>query len=240
MNHREARRFAAIAAIGWACCAALAVDPPDLRINPASGLIETVDATWSGSNYNVRYTVVNGAGQQSTSLLLSTNSANDLDPRISISNAGDAVVAWWRDSAPGVLVYRKHAFTAGDWGAERTAGLATENNSRPRLAFAGDKIWVAYQIQYSKSRAIGAQIIDDDPEPFRSIVATTSYTGDLDLTLQFEGGHLWTTWIDTSQRVGYSEYVFQKGQWSVPAYESFGADSTAAARLRIREMLLGY
>src|SRR5258706_11908984 len=50
------RRYAVIAALGLASVAVFAVDPPDVHVNVMSDLIETVDATWSGSNYNVRYT----------------------------------------------------------------------------------------------------------------------------------------------------------------------------------------
>jgi hypothetical protein len=239
MNHPAARFWAVIAVAGWACSAAFAVDPPDLRINVLSGLIETVDATWSGANYNVRYTVMNGAGQQSGSILLTTNSANDLDPRISISTAGDAYVAWWRDTAANVIVFRRHTYATQAWSAEIPVGIATESNSRPRLAYGPDgHLNVAYQIQSKKSKSVAAQIIDDDPEPMRAIVATTTNMGDLDIQIQAVSGHLWITWIDTSQRVGYSEFVYEKGMWSVPSYQSYAIDSVATARARIQALIV--
>jgi hypothetical protein len=40
-------------------------------------------------------------------------------------------------------------------------------------------------------------------------------------------------------RVGYAEYVFDRQTWSVPAFESFSADSASAARARIRDRVLG-
>ncbi len=97
MTHRSPRSILAVSAAGLLCAAAYAataivVDPPDLKINAVSGLIETVDATWSGSNYNVRYTVVSTSGQQSSTLFLTSVPANDLDPRIAISSGGDAWV----------------------------------------------------------------------------------------------------------------------------------------------------
>ena len=229
----------AVIAIGTAGAVA-GVDPPDLEVNAVSGLIETVDATWSGSNYNVRYTVMNTSGFQSNSLLLSTNSHDDVDPRIAINPSGNAYVAWWRDQSVDAVVYRKHTYLTGAWSAERTVGLASESNSRPRVIYDGGKIWVGYQIQNARSRSIGVQIIDDDPEPVRSIIGTTSYTGDIDLQIQFEAGHLWVTWIDTSSRAAYSEYSYDKRTWSSTAYESYSSDSVDAARTRIRNLILHY
>jgi hypothetical protein len=239
MTDSTARSWVAIAVIALASCAAFAVDPPDLRFNAQSGLIETVDSTWSGSEYNVRYTVATGDGEQFTSVLLSTNAANDLDPRIVLSSAGDACVAWWRDRTPNTIVYRKHDFATGVWSAERPVGLSTESNSRPRLAYNAGRIWAAYQIQSAKCRNVGAQIIDDDPEPVRSIIASTTYTGDLDIQLVSDSGHLWVSWIDTNRRVGYSEFQYEKQLWSAPLFESFSTDTPAAARARIRGRVIG-
>ena len=238
--HSGIRPYSVIAAIVLASAAAFGVDPPDLRINGVSGLIEAVDATWSGSNFNVRHTLVTGAGQQRASFLLTANAANDVDPRIAIAPNGDVAVAWWRDLATDALVYRKRSFATGAWSLERAAGIASESSNRPRVVYAGDRPWVAYQIQNAKARSVGAQIIDDDPEPIRSIVATTAYSGDLDIQLNAESKHLWVTWIDNASNVGYAEYVYEKQFWSVPAQESFAVDSVSAARSRIRGRVLGF
>jgi len=229
-----------IAAIVLASAASVTVDPPELRINPTSELIETVDATWSGSNFNVRHTQTTTSGEKETSILLTTNSANDLDPRIGIAPDGDVVVVWWRDLSVDKLIYRKRDVTTGLWGAERVVGVTTESSSRPRVIYVGDIAWVAYTIQNPKSRSIGVQIIDDTPEPIRSIIATTSYTGDLDIQLEAEAGHLWVTWIDSSTLVGYAEYSFESHLWSLPYRESYAGGTVAAARERIRNRILGF
>jgi hypothetical protein len=233
------RPFALFAAILLATAAAFGVDPPDLEINSLTGLVETVDATWSGSNFNVRYSVMSGVGSLASSTYLTTNAADDLDPRIAISATGDAYVAWWRDSANDKVLFRKKTYTNGVWTSEQTIGLTAESNSRPRITIAGGSPWVAYQIQNTRSRSIGAQIIDDTPEPFRSILATTSFSGDLDVQIQSQSGHLWVTWVDTSSRVGYAEYQFDKRVWLAPAFESFLPDSVTAARSRIEDVILG-
>ena len=236
--HDVIRRCSAIAAIVLGSAAAYCVDPPDLRINSVSGLIEIVEATWSGSNFNVRYTQATSDGEFRSSQPITSNAANDLDPRIASAPSGDAVVVWWRDLKVDAVVYRKRSQATGAWSPERTVGRITESGSHPRIACFGVEPWVAYQIQGSKSRSVGVQIIDDDPEPFRSIIATTSYNGDLEIQIDAELDHLWVTWIDSASHVGFSEYDSEAKLWAVPKFEPFSADSVMAARSRIRERVL--
>lgn len=232
------RRFSVMAAIVLASVAAFGVDPPDLRINTVTGLIETVDATWSGSNFNVRLTQVTTGGQQTSSSLVTAHSANDIDPRVAITPSGDALIVWWRDLTTDAVVYRKRTLATGTWGPERAVGMTSESGSHPRLVYA-DRAWVAYEIKNKKDRSVACQVIDDDVEPIRQIVATTSYTGDLDVQLNAESGHLWVTWIDGPSRVVYAEYVYARQLWNVPLQESDPAGSVPAARERIRERVLG-
>ena len=240
MTHAAMRSFCVAAATVLVSIAVAGSDPPDVRIDALSGLIETVDATWSGTNYNVRYTALDTSGQVTSSQLLTTNSADDLDPRIVLSGTGNAYVAWWRDTATDLVVYRKRSYATGAWASEHSVGIATESNSRPRVVYAADKAWVAYQIQNAKSRSVGAQVIDDDPEPIRTILGTTSFTGNLDIQIQFDSGHLWVTWIDTSLRVAYAEYDYARRAWGTVAYESYATDSISAARTRIRAIVMYY
>lgn len=232
------RRQFVVAAIVLSSAVAFCVDAPDLQINAFSGLIEVVDSYWSGSNYNVRYTPVMTNGDSKGSTLLSSHSANDNDPRIASSLNGEAVVVWWRDVKTDLVIYRRRTLPTGAWGPETTVGRTTESGSRPRVVFSGDDYCIAYQIQNLKSRSIGVQIIDDDPEPFRAIVATTTYPGDLDIQIDAELNHLWVTWIDNTSNVGYSEFDSQSRLWALPTFEPFGTDSVTAARSRIRAHVL--
>ena len=227
-----------IAVIFLSSSVALCVDAPDIRVNEASGLVEVVDAAWSGSNYNVRYTQAMTDGDPKGSTLLTSNTANDLDPRIASAPTGDAFVVWWRDLKIDMVIYRKRNFATGVWGSERTLGRATESGNHPRIAYFGNDACVAYLIQNTKSRSVGAQIIDDDPEPVRSIIVTTSFSGDLDVQLDSEMNHLWVTWIDSSSSVAYSEYHPETGLWNLPTFEQFATDSVTAARSRIRAHVL--
>jgi len=236
--HEAIRRCSVVAGVVLASAAAFSADPPDLKINPASGLIEVVDAAWSGSNYNVRFSQVTDGGDPIGSSFLTTNASNDLDPRIASAPNGATVVVWWRDVKVDMVVYRLRSTATGAFGPERTVGRSTESNSRPRVVYSGGTPCVAYQIQNKTSRSVGAELIDDDPEPFRSIIATTSYSGDLDIQVEAEMNHLWVTWIDTGSQVGYSEYDAVHGLWAVPIFEPFSTDSVSAARSRIREDVL--
>jgi len=227
-----------VATISLAAGAPPLVDPPDVELNATTGLIETVDSAWAGSNYNVRFTEATVAGELRTTSALTSHAANDLDPRISCSAKGDLVVVWWRDLSTDAVMFRSRAPQSALWAPERALGIASESASRPRIVQVGDKAWVAYQIQKSASRCVGAQVIDDDAEPMRSIVATTTYGGNLDIQITYESGHLWITWIDSSSRVGYSEFNPTTLLWSPVAVESYAPDSIAAARARIRGRIL--
>jgi hypothetical protein len=236
---RAIRRCAAIAAVVLASATVFGVDPPDARINPISSLIETVDTAWSGNNYNVRYTAETTEGEQTISYFLTTNTANDVDPRIAISSNGDTAAVWWRDLPIDAVVYRKHSLTTGTWSAERVVGVAGKGNSHPRVIWANGKFWAAYQVQNPKNRSVAAQIIDETPEPIPAIVATTAYAGDLDIRLHVESGHLWLTWIDSNSFVGYSEYLYSSQYWALPSREPFSAGGVVAALSRVRSRILG-
>jgi hypothetical protein len=236
---RAISRCAAVVTIAVASATAFGVDPPDARVNPVSSLIETVDAAWYGNNYNVRYTATTIDGAQTTSYFLTTHTANDVDPRIAIAANGDTAVVWWRDLAADTVLYRKQSFTTGLWSAERLAGTAGQSNSHPRVNYANGKFWVAFQIQNPKNRSVAAQVIDDTPEPITAIVATTTFSGDLDIRLHAESGHLWLTWIDSNSYVGYSEYIYGSQYWAIPAREPFSAGGVLAALARVRSRILG-
>src|SRR5262245_47468801 len=133
------RPLAVIAAVVVTTAVTPVVDPPDVCLNGVTGLIETVDASWSGSNYNIRSTQVSLTGEQLSSTVLTSNAANDVDPRVVVTPSGDALVVWWRDLSTDALVYRKRSIGTGAWGPERPAGAANESNSRPRIVSFGGK-----------------------------------------------------------------------------------------------------
>ena len=95
-------------------------DPPDSRVNPVSGAIETADATLVGSNLEIRHAVNPGQGQPIAVYIVTTNAADYRSPRMAIGSTGDTWITWWRDgSTPSVMV-RKRRQADGAWLTERT------------------------------------------------------------------------------------------------------------------------
>ena len=83
------RPFFVIALIALVSAVAPLVDAPDACFSFVSGLIEAVDTTWSGNNYNVRSTQMTSTGEQVSSTVLTSNAAHDLDPRVAVAANGN-------------------------------------------------------------------------------------------------------------------------------------------------------
>lgn len=221
--------------------AVLASDPPDSRVNPATGAIETTDSTWSGSDFNVRHVVNAGGGQNLIVTVLTTDAHDDLGPRLAIdSRTGDSWVAWWRDTDTDHVLVRKRLQVSASWTSERLMSVATTGGRHPSIAFDGSKAWLAYESDASGgAHEIVVGVIEDDPAPFgRVVLATTSYSGSPDALVLAETGHLWVSWIDAGSQVGWSRYDAAAATWGAPAFEPYGSDSVAAARSRIRATVL--
>jgi hypothetical protein len=62
---------------------ALAYDPPDSKVNPQSGFIETVDSVQVGSSWEIRHTLTPPQGPQLVTLL-SSSTLEDRDPRLTV------------------------------------------------------------------------------------------------------------------------------------------------------------
>ena len=227
----------ALAVVGTA----YAVDPPASLVNPRNGGIETADAFWAPGNYNVRHTISAGPGQSSTTVVLTTDAANDLDPRMVAAPGGDVWVVWWRDGAgPSRVVFRHRNFSTGVWDSERLLGEAAESGRSPRIIHDGAHPWVAFQAQVGGEISVIAQIIIDGPDPIptRTIVGSSSFSGGPDVQIHAESGHLWIDWIDDSTFVAWSEYESATGTWSVEGHDSYAPDSVQAARARVRTAVL--
>jgi len=219
---------------------ATASDPPDSAVNPASGFIEIVDATLGvGSNYNIRHVVNPGGGDPPAVLVLSNNSLDDLDPRIRIGPGGDTWVVWWRDGSTDEVLCRVHDYSTDTWSSEHALSTAEESARNPEIVYDGTNAWVAYEFNTTEGIGIGVLGIEENPDPFgRDVVATTSFTGDVDTRIHAESGNLWVTWVDNATYVGWSEYSHATSSWASPGYESYASDSVSAARARVRTTVL--
>ncbi len=236
---RHARGAAAGAAISLILVSSLAFgsDPPDSAVNPRSGYIETVDSFLSAGQYDVRHTITWGSGQVTQSF--GSEAADDVGPRLVIGPEGDTWVVWWRDGVPRQVFVQKRTYSTGTWGPERQVGDPSESCSHPSIVLDGAQPWVAHEATDTSGRYIAVGAIQDDPVPMPGLrIATISYSGETDVKIDSESGHLWVTWIDSATDVGWCEYDHVTGIWSAPGYESYADDSVSAARIRIRSSVV--
>lgn len=220
---------------------ALAADPPDSRINPQSGAIETVDTTPSGGASGVRHTTTASSGQPRLVVQLTNPTVDDNAPRIAISTAGETWVTWWRSSTPSQVFARSRSYGSGTWATERRISVASEDSRSPEIAHDGSTAWIAYEIPGTNVTSIAVAGGTDNPDPWtaRLVLATTGFSGDPDTTIDVVSGHLWVTWVDSTTQVGWCEYDYAAQSWSAPSYVSYASDSVNDARERIRTAVLG-
>jgi hypothetical protein len=210
-------------------------------MNPKSGFIETTDAVWQTDNYNIRHVINLGEGRRRETFIVTNDSLDDLGSRLAITDDGNSVVAWWRDSGTDQVFIRIRTYSSGEWASEKLISESTESSRNPEIVFDGTAIWIAFELDYSNETAVGVQIINDDPNPLgsRVIVSTTDYASDLDTMIHEGADHLWITWIDSGAEVGWSEYDYGTEDWGSESYEWYADDSVEEARERIRTTIIG-
>lgn len=213
-----------------------ASDPPASAVNPVDSEIETVETWWGGTGYDIRHTDPNGG--QSLITVLSTHADTDRGARILINPAGDTWVAWWRDGATDEVLYRKRASGASSWSLEEVVSPSDDDASRPHLVWDGTSAWIVFVADPGggADRRIRAATIFEDPVPFG--VASTSFAGDLDPRIHHDDGHLWVTWVDSSDDLGWSEYDYASRTWGTVGYEGYAQDSVEDARARVAGAVL--
>ncbi len=224
------------------CLPVLGLDPPDSAVNRKSGYIEVVDTPLVASKHNVRHTInINIGGEDKTVFEVSGNSLDDLSPRLAISSSGDTWVVWWRDDTTDTVLVRKHTYSSSSWGSERTVSESNESSRNPKIIHDGTTPWVAFEFDDQGDTSIGVSSIVDDPDPIptRTLLATTSYGGHLDVRIHAESSNLWVTWIDSSSNVGWSEYDYTAEGWSGPNYEFYETGEEDDAHSQIRTTVLG-
>lgn len=216
-----------------------ASDPPDSKVNPQSGFIETADSYWSGSDYSVRHTIHRGEGQPPIVTALTSSGLDEMGSRLAISGSGDSWVVWWRDDTTDEVLIRKRTYSTGSWDSARRVSDASESSRGPEIVFDGSHPWVVYEATAQGGTEVSVAIIDESPDPISPLgLRVTSFAGDVDPIIQSDSGHLWVSWVDSATNVGWCEYDYQTGTWSSPSYESYTSDSLEAARARIRTDVL--
>jgi hypothetical protein len=228
-----------VLSLGFSATLLEAGDPPDAKVNPVSNHIEIVDPVWAETNYDIRYVV--NPGRTATTVELATDPADDLRPRLALSQSGDAWVVWWRNgSTPQVLV-RTHDHTSDTWSAEVALADPSTPGRNPEVVHDGAAAWVTFECQEGPQTGIRVRAIDDTPDPFGDFVeiASTSYDGNLDLRIHASAGGLWVTWIDSLAEVGWCEYDYASGSWGLPDYISYTDGDAEAAADQIELTVLG-
>jgi hypothetical protein len=215
-------------------------DAPDSEVNNVTGQIESVDAELSGQDYNLRHTVDPGQGAPGATALLTTSPANDRRPRMAITPDGAAWVVWWREASVDAVLARGRD-VAGAWEAERLVSAPGESSRNPEIVLFGGETWVAYEFTTTGGTGIGAVAIDDSPDPFgRTVLATSEFSGAVDVQIFSASGHLWVSWVQDATSVGWSTFDPLSRTWTLAQYESYGApDGVPGARNRIRAEVLG-
>ncbi len=215
-----------------------AVELPDSELNPATGNIETVDAPAEEGNL-VRHVVDPGKGASHSATTISTHAANA--PRIAIKTAGDTWVVWWRDTFVDHVYLTIHDLQEETWSPEQRISESTEESRYPEIVHDASAAWIVYQIDTGSGSEIAGLSIIDSPDPWstRTIIASSTATGDLDVRIHTEDGHVWTTWVDSTSDVGWSEYDAVAESWELPQYESYAASDVPTARANIRATVLG-
>jgi hypothetical protein len=226
------------------CVAGLASAPgpaqesPDLELNPVTGYVESVD-TASGSGNRVRHVIDQGPGQQRILTLVSSGAG--LRPRITIDPDGNSWVIWGVDGSTDGVAYAKRANSTGAWSGEVAVSDPEDDSRSPEIVAHGGAIWLAYEIDDGSTVSIVVASVIDSPEPIPQItpLGSTSYSGNLDLMLHSEDGHLWLSWVDSSTEVGWSEFDAASETWGFEEFESYSGTTVEAARDEIRALVLG-
>jgi hypothetical protein len=215
----------------------LAWDAPDSQLDTATGLIHTLDSVPSGSDQVIRHTVDPGVGQPTVTEITSGHA--DHSPHLAIDGAGVLHAVWQRDLAAdqirAVAVDRN-----GTAGTERLLSDTGEDSRNPDIALFGSLPCVAYEIHGGAAVTLAVQTILDDPDPIgpRIVVGTTSFTGDADLRIHTAEGHLWVTWMDAENSLGFSVHDAGTESWTSPQLREVVDGDVAAARKDLQGALL--
>lgn len=225
-------------------CAAVALDAevPDSAVNPVSGRIEIADPVWSGGSYDVHYVINAGVQQTPNIFAVADSPLDDRRPRMALAPDGDAWVVWWRDAEPDRVLVRKRTQADGTWSDEVVLSDPEVGSRDPHVAHEGNGAWVVFAAGVPLGTDVVVCSLGDEPDPLGMPVAVaTAKIGcseGIDPRIDAEDGHLWVSWIDSPDEVGWSEYDHASGVWGAAVYETYTGEAVTAARDRIRAAVL--
>lgn len=218
-----------------------AIDAPHAAVNPVSGSIELTTAVLTSGQFQIRYEEYPEEGGYPVISLLSDSEFDDLDPRIGVNSKGGTSIVWWRARETPEVLYRSRDLATGTWSGELRISAKGEVARNPELAHAANTTWIAYESQTSTETQMKVVPITDGPEPIPPtlVVGTTSCTGDAEVAVLAESGHVWISWIDSSSQLAWSQFDAQTNTWTSPQLESTAQVSIEQARAQIRATVLG-
>lgn len=229
---------------------AVETEPPDVAVNPVTGLVETVDV-WirDGEDTEVRHTVHLNERKQ-INALISTASADDLGPRIAIDVAGDTMVVWWRAGMAGnpsqvfVRTLDLDPFdpSGSQWSDEALVSGSRDNAFGPELTYFKGEMWTSYETTVPGLTGIVVGRITFDRAPFgmKQLGSSTLLGGSADALIESDTtDNLWVSWIEDDQYVGWREYDPTYACWTAPQSIDYSVIGVAGAREAIADIVAG-
>jgi hypothetical protein len=119
----------------------------------------------------------------------------------------------------------------GTLGTERLASDPDEDSRNPDLVLFGIP-YLLYEIHGGSAIGVAVQAILDEPDPIgtRTVLGTSAFSGDVDARIHAAGGHLWATWVDAADSLGFSVFDSAEQKWSDPQFEDVLDEDFQAAR----------
>ena len=177
---------------------------PDVAIDAVSNSPHVVWAYHNGSSHDIAYSRWTGDEWLPTELLTS-GSANEIDPRIFVDE-NTIYVVWWETGSEKVwLVTRPRD---GEWQPSESVSQALQTGMRPSVVSWQGTVLVAAE----EDDGLGGKLILLSTRQGQGVYATetvgsVSADHDLDVVLHAEQGKLWLDWRHSDVEFAYSEFL---------------------------------
>ncbi len=214
-------------------------------LNPATGLTETV---WAPSPpeapHQVLHSILSAGGWSAPAPVNGAPlAAPARDPRLSISPSGDRLVVWWQEgggSEHDTVWQSAQPAAGGAWTSPERVEDGAEDIREPESIFSNGVFFVACQTGVPGARRrVQVRTKQEGPDPWPVCFDHPAlFTGDLELQIHSENGHVWVDWVDTDVTLRWAE--LHGCAWDPPRSEPIDRPGgVAGARLRVREFVLG-
>lgn len=211
---------------------------PAFAIHPETGFPVVTWAWFDGEDFEIALSTWNGS-QWSPWELLTDNTEDDLDPRVSYSPGGQRQVCWWHDGSTSSGIddswHRQQDPLTDTWSEATLVSQPDGQGSYPDVCSWGSEwIYASYQLdddgREGPHRVMVTWRERDGVEFSEQLeIAISDYTGELpesgsriniQARVHSSGGQLWVDWIQDHDQMGYSIYE-SPGVWSAPEYLNY-------------------